>query len=683
MLSRLKRAAGQVRRRTGLPPLGLQDALVYALLAALACGGILGTVWTGRHILTIHDLRRGVGDTVFFGRDGRPWFRMDEHRRDVPLARIAPHFRHAVVAVEDHRFNRHPGVDPIALARAVVHNLRALDLVEGGSTITQQLARTLFLSNARTWGRKAKEAVLAVLLEQQLSKDQILELYLNRVYMGSGRYGVEAMSRVAFGKAAADVSLAEAALLAGLIRAPSTLSPWSNYKRARERSAVVLARMRQEGYITAQAEAGARAARLRLGPPPGVTEARGGYAKEYLRQEFLERFGGDHPPDWEVHTTFLPVLQDLAERAVAEGLSRLRIPELQAALVALDPYTGDVLALVGGRDVRSSPFNRAVRARRQPGSAFKPFVYAAALERGFTPVSVLRDLRSVQAAGRPEWMPATNGDSPDSQTLREALAVSNNQAAVALQRQVGTGAVRGLAGELGLRDLPDVASLALGTGLVRPLDLTAAFAAFPNGGFAVQPRALVEVVEADGSIALREPVRSRRVLSEASAFQVLTLLQDVVDSGTGAAVREWGVRFPVGGKTGTTDDFKDAWFVGFSSAVVVGVWVGFDQPATIRDGAYAARIALPIWADFMRRAARILPPQPFETGAELVDEELCRVSYLRPVIGCPTYLEYFKPGDPLPSQLCRLHEGSFKQRARRTVEGWLASLGRKLGRILR
>jgi penicillin-binding protein 1A len=553
---------------------------------------------------------------------------------------------------------------------------------EGGSTLTQQLARTLFLTNERTWLRKGKEAVLALLLEQMLTKDQILELYLNRIYLSGGLYGVETMARKLFVKRSRDVTLAEAALIAGLIRAPSALSPWSNMEAARQRSYVVLTRMREERYITAEEERSARRARFRVTSHPRLADKRSGYAKEYLRQLFRDRVGGDNPPDWQVRTTFLPAVQQAAEQAVAAGLQSLHARGLQAALVAMDPRTGDLLAMVGGSDFNVTPYNRAVRSRRQPGSAFKPFVYAAALQRGLSPVSVLTDLHAVTARGTQEWTPRNAGeDGPDMQTLREALLESNNQAAVALQQRIGSGVVLQVAGDAGLHSLPNVPSLALGTGLVTPLELTAAYAVFPSGGHWVRPRGLVRALDGDGQVAFEIEVQRKRVLSEASAFQALSMLRDVVDLGTGSAARALGLRFPAGGKTGTTDDFKDAWFVGFSSSLVAGVWVGFDQPAPIGRQAYAARVALPIWVDFMRRAARTVPPRDFEPPSELRERELCRISYLRPVEGCPVYLEYFKEGDQVPQRLCPLHEGSFKEDARRAVDDILGALARRLRRI--
>ena len=677
------------------PGAGAADIALRTALFVVVIGGTLVVGWTAKQAWAVHRLTRGVGNTVFYGADGKSWFALDEHRRDVPLEEVAPVLREAVIAVEDHRFYRHGGIDPIGFGRAVSRNIRRRTIAEGGSTITQQLARTLFLSTQRTIWRKAKEAVLAVLIEQQLTKDQILELYLNRVALSAGTFGVEAMSRQLYGKRAKDLGLLESAIVAGLIRAPSALSPWSNEEGALSRSRVVLARMRQEGFISAAAEQGANAARVRMTSAPHLADAHSGYAKEYLRQAFRDEVGDDDPPDWDVHTTFLPAVQLAAERAVEEGLARLGKrglqPQahdggrgLQAALVALDPETGDIVAMVGGRNYNASPYNRAVRSRRQPGSAFKPFVYAAALDHGLSPVTVLDSLHSVTAPGKQEWSPRNAEEgSPDEATLREALLESNNQAAVALQLRIGSGAVLSLASDLGLRDQPNVPSLALGSGLVTPMELAAAYAAFPNGGLAVAPRAIVRVLDASGGLVVENAVRRKRVLPEAVAFQTVTMLRDVVDVGTASSARSLGVRGPAGGKTGTTSEFKDAWFVGFTTSVVAAVWVGFDQPEPIGSEAFGARVALPIWADFMRRVAGALPADEFPVPSGLREVELCRVSYLRPVDGCPTYVEFFKEGDDIPHRLCPIHQGSLKQEARRALDGIFSRVGKKILDIFR
>jgi 1A family penicillin-binding protein len=651
-------------------------AIVFALAVV---------VWTGRHAWAIYALNRGVGDTIFYDAAGRPWFRLDEQRQDIPLEKISTSFKDAVIAVEDHRFYLHPGIDPIALTRAAFYNLRSNTGTQGGSTLTQQLARTLFLSNVRTYGRKVKEAALAVMLEVFLSKKEILQLYLNRVYLSGGIYGVETMSQKMLRKHASDLTVGEAALIAGIIRAPASYSPWSHPDAARRRSFVVLRRMSDEGKITAEQEQAARNERIRIQPHPGVSGARHGYAKEFLRQQFRDIYGGDNPPDWQVHTTFVPEIQDAAEAAVRDGLRRLGIPELQAALVALDPQTGNLLAMVGGSDFRTTPFNRAVRSRRQPGSAFKPFVYAVALEGGLSPVSTLSGLRQVRIQA-PEgvWIPRDERASDqDEMTLRAALLESNNAAAVLLQQRVGARPVLRLATDLGVGAQPDVPSLALGSGLVTPLELTAAYAVFPTLGMRVKPRGLLSVIDAGGNTVHRVHIEKEQILPEPVAFQMLTMLQDVVDRGTGAAARRYGVRGSIAGKTGTTNDYRDGWFVGFSSSVVAGVWVGFDQPQKIRDGASGSRVALPIWADFMRRTARQLPATVFSAPSGMRDEELCSISYQRPVDGCPTYIEHFKDGDEIPIRLCTLHEGSLKQRAQRAIQGIFGAIGRGIRGIFR
>jgi 1A family penicillin-binding protein len=660
-------------------PRTLKDyvALAAAILASVVLVVSVGVIV--RYGFAVNRLSRGIGQTMFYGADGTAWFPLEEHRRDVPINRISAYLRDAVVAVEDHRFHRHIGIDPIGIGRAIIRDVRAGGFEEGGSTLTQQLARTLFLSGSRDFTRKGKEAVLALMIEQRLTKQQILELYLNRIYLGGAVYGVEAMSQNVFGKPAADLTLSESAFIAGLIRMPSALWPWSHYDRALRRSHTVLARMRAEGFITPQAEQQARVTPPRILSSPGLTRNGAGYAQDYLRQQFRAAFEDDNPPDWKVRTTFIPAMQKEAERAVTQGLAKFRQQGLQAALVAIDPHTGDVLALVGGRDFRRTPFNRATNARRQPGSAFKPFVFAAALASGMSPISPVSDLTDLRVPGYDEWEVRNASTQPrDTLTLREALYESNNQAAVRLQTQVGSRPVIQLADSLGLRRMPDVPSLALGVGEATPLALTAAYAVFPNGGFAVAPRPIVQILDNDGYAVLNREVERKPVISEAVAYQMVSMLTDVVDIGTGAGARSLGVRFPIAGKTGTTDDFKDAWFVGFSTSVVVGVWVGFDQPATIGKDGYGARYALPIWADFMARTARLRKPGQFRVPTTVEPIRLCRVSHMLPRDSCPTYDEYFKHGDAVPEDKCDIHRGP---NAAEVIGSIFSRIGKGIGKI--
>src|SRR5439155_4243302 len=330
---------------------------------------------------------------------------------------------------------------------------------------------------------------------------------------------------------------------------------------------------------------------------------------------------------------------------------------------------------------RQSPFIRAAYAPRQRGSAFKPILYAVALESGMSPVSVVSGLNQLRVPGHDEWVVKNaTAETRDALTLREALFESNNQAAVRLQTQVGSRPVLTLAKSLGLPDLPDVPSLALGVGEVTPLQLTTAYAAFANGGYAVRPRPIVEVLDPDGSAVLTHEVNREPVMSEATAFQMVSMLEDVLDTGTGAAARSLGVRFPAAGKTGTTDDFKDAWFVGFTSGVVAGIWVGIDQPESIAPDAFGARYALPIWADFMSRVARIRPPQQFQPPSSVTRIELCRVSHLLPTELCPIYSEYFKAGDVVPRETCPIHRAPARSVAQ-VLGGILSSIGRSIGSI--
>ena len=661
-------------------PRTLRDFTVLAVVVVTTVAALIAAGVIIRYGFAVNKLSRGIGQTMFYGADGKPWFPLEEHRRDVPLTRISAYLRDAVVAVEDHRFHKHIGIDPIAVGRAVVRDVRAGGLEEGGSTLTQQLARTLFLTASRgDWMRKGKEAVLALMIEQRLSKTQILELYLNRIYLGGNVYGVEAMSQNVFGKPAFDLTLPESAFIAGLIRMPSALWPWSHYDRAVERSHVVLARMRAEGFITAKAEQQARATPPRILSDPGLNRGAAGYAQDYLRQQFKAEFEDDNPPDWKVRTTFVPALQREAERAVTQGLAKFRQDDLQAALVAIDPHTGDVLAMVGGRDFRRTRFNRAIGAKRQPGSAFKPFLYAAALESGMSPISAISNLNDLRVPGYDEWeVRNASTDTRDTLTLREALYESNNQAAVKLQTQVGSRPVLQMAEAVGLPRMPDVPSLALGVGEATPLQLTAAYAVFPNGGFRVTARPIIQVLDNDDYAVLNREVERKPVISEAVAYQMVSMLADVVDVGTGAAARSFGVRFPIAGKTGTTDDFKDAWFVGFSSSIVIGVWVGFDKPATIGPDGYGATYALPIWADFMSKAARFRKPEPFRTPTTVDAMRLCRVSHMVPRESCPTYTEYFKYADLVPDDKCNVHRGPS---AAEVIGGIFSQIGKGIGKI--
>ncbi len=546
-------------------------------------------------------------------------------RVNVPIARVPQHVQAAFVAVEDRRFYDHHGVDLHGLARAAFENLKALGVREGASTITMQLARNVFLSHRaseRSIPRKLLEWRYAMLIEGALDKPAILERYLNAIYLGNGVYGVEGASRDLFGKSVRDLTLAEAALLAGLPKAPSAYTPRRDRTRALARREVVLDVLEREGVAPAPAIAAARRAPIAALPSPWTPQRRvDSWAVEMTRTvlDSLRRLGaipaGLNDAQLRVFSTFDRRAQIAAERAIASGAAQVdgerswwqpvREPRdrTQGALVAMDPATGAIRALVGGRRIERKGFNRALNAHRQPGSAFKPFVYAAALQQGFTLASMVEDEPVTIGSGRTEWTPANfNDDYAGRMTVHDALARSANAATVRVSRDVGIPRVVAMAQALGITsDLPAVPALALGAGAVTPLELTAAYVPFANGGLRVTPHAVERVEDIFGRVLwVRPPSTTRQVLDPRDAFLMTSLLRGVVDEGTGRAVRSAGVRGPVAGKTGTTNDGADVWFVGYTPTLVAAVWFGVDDPAPLADNASGGRFAAPVWARFIR-----------------------------------------------------------------------------------
>lgn len=529
--------------------------------------------------------------------------RAAEGARFVGLKRIAPHLVKAVLAIEDHRFYDHFGVDPRGLARALWQNLRAGEVVAGGSTITQQLAKNLFLTPERSVRRKLQELALALWLEARLSKDEILILYLNRVYLGAGAYGVEAAAQRYFGKSANEVSLSEAALLAGLLKAPSALAPTRDLARARERAALVLQRMAELGWITPELALQARSAPARLAPESRTDLA--GHFLDWVLDDLTEHLG-KHGRDLVVRTTLDRRLQQAAEqalRAALAGEGAERGVE-EGAIVVLDG-SGAVRAMVGGESYRASRLNRAAGARRQPGSAFKPFLYLAALERGWAPESPIEDRPIAIGDWRPENF---DGRYRGRVSLEEAFAQSLNTAAVRLIQIVGPEAVVATARRLGIAaPLPAVPSLALGTAEVTPVELASAYLPFATGGIRPTVHAVREVRDDRGRTLYRLAPSSRRVIEPGPAAAMQRLFEAVVERGTGRAARLPDRK--VLGKSGTSQGFRDAWFVAMAGGHIVAVWVGNDDSRPMQGvtgGGLPARIA--------REVLRALPPAPTAPG---------------------------------------------------------------------
>ncbi len=532
-------------------------------------------------------------DVTLLASDGSVLVRRPvEGRAYVPLDAIDPEIVDAVLAVEDRRFYDHFGLDLIGIGRAILANLKAGDVVAGGSTLTQQLVKNLYLTPERSFKRKLDELVLALWLEARLSKDQILELYLNRVYFGSGAYGVEAAARRYFDKDAADVTLPEAAMLAGLLKAPSYYAPTNDIERARARSAVVLAAMQAAGKIDATARGWALAAPARLANPKG--QIAGDFVAWTL--DSLNASLGKPEGDRTVRTTLDPRLQNAAEAAVKERLANH--PDLEAALVVLD-HSGAVRAMVGGRPGESDPFNRAVAAHRQPGSAFKAFVYAAAIEAGMTPDAPV-SAAPVTVDG---WTARNAGDKTYGEvTLETAFAHSLNTVSVRLAQAVGVEEVAALARRLGIKsDLRALPSLALGTSEVTPIELTEAYLPFLADGMRRPAFGVVAVEDEGEDDRFAHADVEAPVLTPEAAAAMRRLLRATVERATGrrAALPDRAVY----GKTGTTQANRDAWFVGFTDAHVVGVWVGRDDAAPMH-GVNGANLPAYIFADTLRAAPK-------------------------------------------------------------------------------
>jgi 1A family penicillin-binding protein len=538
-----------------------------------------------------------------------------EHRIEVPLSQISPTLIKAVVAVEDRRFFEHEGFDPIRIAGSALAVLQAGEAVQGGSTITQQLARQS-VGREKTLTRKLKEILFAAQLEHHFTKNEILELYLNKVYLGDGLYGVEAASRGYFGKKASELSLPEAALIAGLLKAPSSYAPTERPDKAEARQGVVLKAMLDADAITREEYDKALTSVVEIYDGLRAEEPYGKYFKEEVRRQLVERFGAERVNEGglRVYTTIDLEMQRAAEAAVDKGLadiektlSKKRAAEgdpLQAALIAIEPHTGYVRAMVGGRDFNKFPFNRATQAKRQPGSAFKPFIYSAAVEQGYSPDDWIEGLYEPVLASNKQWTPDDEHFGDEGVTLREGLRLSSNRAAVRLMQEVGVGKTVRAASAFGFGDLPVVPSVALGAGEVTLSAITAAYGAFVNAGSVVAPTVIRKVTDADGNVLFQGKELPLRAIKPVTAYLMADMLRGVIDSGTGYGARQLGFSLPAGGKTGTTNDYKDAWFIGFTPSIVTGVWVGYDQPRTIRREGYAAELAVPMWARFMKAATK-------------------------------------------------------------------------------
>ncbi|MCE5264799.1 MAG: PBP1A family penicillin-binding protein [Deltaproteobacteria bacterium] len=551
-----------------------------------------------------------------------------EDRKVIKYEEIPKMVIQAFVASEDARFFQHGGFDMQSISRAFFKNLEAGRIVQGGSTITQQVAKSLYLSSEKSYMRKIKEALLAYKIDRYLTKEEIITLYLNHIYLGHGTYGVEAAAQGYFGKSSRNLTLPEAALLAGLPKAPNNYSPYLHPDRAYQRQAYVLNRMFEDGYISEAEKSRALSTQVKLRsikPKDKIAP----YFIENIRRYIQEKYGSDvlYKEGLEVYTTLNIQMQKAARDAVEQGLKEMEEREkyepgkVQGALLAMEAKTGAIRAMVGGRDFQRSEFNRATQSRRQPGSAFKPLIYTAAFDKGMTPTTVIVDSPIIypdpqQADG--VWKPQ-NFDMKflGPTTLHNALIHSRNIITIKVLEEIGVDYAAAYAANLGITSpISRNLSMALGTSGVTLQELVRAYGVLANGGKRVQPYFIRKIVDRTGHVFEEAQPKEEQVIDPRIAFMTSHVMQDVVESGTGQRVRKLGR--PVAGKTGTTDDTRDAWFMGFTPSLVAGVWVGFDQERPMGRQEVGGRAAAPIWLYFAEKALQGTPIELFPVPEGIV-----------------------------------------------------------------
>ena len=598
------------------------------LASSVVAGGLVGLAISFRNLPDVRILQTysPTETTHIYDINGKPLASIhDEANRDVvPLDQISPNLKRAVLAIEDSNFFTHKGINPGGIARALIVNLEKGRTVEGGSTMTMQLVKNLFLSPQSKFSRKVAEAVMSIRLEQILNKDQILQLYLNQIYLGHNLYGVETASRSYFNKSANNLTLSEAAMLAGLISAPEEYSPFVNYKLAKERQEIVLNRMKELKWITPAQESAARGQKIKLGKITSFGGSQVPYVTQAVVQELTRRFGRDAvvKGGMRVQTTIDLKMQRIAEETVKAWHERLYYQGLfydrdegQIALAAVDPRTHFVKAMVGGVDYEKSQFNRAIQARRQPGSSFKPFIYYAAFASGkYGPDSVVYDSPVGYRDGDGYYYPQNYGGGfSGAVSIRRALEVSLNIPAVKLGQEVGLNKVIEICRVLGIRSpMEPVISLPLGAVDLTPLEMAGAFATFANNGWHSDTTFIVQVTDSSGNVLLDNTPKPKLVLNSWAAASVNSALQGVITSGTARAAQ---LGRPAAGKTGTTSSERDIWFVGYVPQLSVAVWMGNDNYRPMSYGATGGGIVAPVWRDFMSQALEGVPAENFKPAS--------------------------------------------------------------------
>ncbi|MEV3048098.1 penicillin-binding protein 1A [Paenibacillus larvae] len=649
-MSRLGKHAKRARRASRLKRT-LTFLFTCFILASLCAGALLFYLKVKDLPVTkvsqtseMYDSKGNKVDTINSG----------QNRQVVPLKDISSYLANATLSIEDQHFYDHMGVDPKAIARAVIVNIKHMSKVQGGGTITQQLARNLYLSHEKTWTRKIKESVYAVQMELHMSKEEILEKYLNQIYYGHGAYGAEAAAQMYFGKHAKDLTLAESALLAGIPKGPKYYSPYADMKNATERQKVVLSTMVNTGSITQEEADKAKEEHISIRPQEENEANPAPYFRDYIKSIAMEKL--DMPEEefelggFKIYTTLDTKAQKAAEDVIAKNLGKNG--DLQTALVAIDPRTGYIKAMVGGRNYKENQFNRVFASTRQPGSSFKPFVYLTAIEQGISPATHYTSEPTTfkYDNGRQTYAPGNfNNQFFGSIDMREAVAHSDNIYAVHTILEVGPDKVINKARKMGITsDMKPLPSLALGTYPVSPFEMASAFSAIANQGVRMEPTAITKIEDMSGKVLYEAKPKSERIADPGPSYVLTQLMESVFEQeGTGSRVAKM-IKRPVAGKTGTTD--HDAWMVGFTPELATAVWVGYDKDRAINS--VESHLASPIFAEFTEEVLESVPPKSFEVPDGVTIVQLDKESGLLSNSDCPNSHEQAFIAGTEPKQYC-------------------------------
>ncbi len=631
--------------------------IILALSFALTFIGLCGTILDNQEVAEMMDQQNFIDaiNSKVYDINGKIITEFyQENRNPVSLQEIPPELINAFIAIEDSEFYQHKGINVRRILIAQVENIKNMIFLpgkdikpQGGSTITQQLAINAFLSREISLSRKLKDILLALQIERYFTKDEILEMYLNEIYFGHGAYGVQAAAKIYFDKNVQDLNLAECALLAGIPRGPSYYSPVNNPEAAANRRNLVLARMNKLGYISKEEMEKAQQAPLELSYNNEGKDSIAPYFSTFILSQLLEEFGANliYKGGLKIYTTLDLNMQRLAEKAFQES-------GYEGAIIAIEPETGHIKAMVGGKDFEQSKFNRATQAYRQPGSAFKPFIYLTALENGFTPSNIIEDAPITFENG---WSPENyEKEFRGPVTLREAFEQSINVVGVKLLEQVGVNKVINYAHKAGIKSelRPDL-SLALGTSEVTPLEIASAYATIANLGTRVEPIPIIRVEDYEGKTLKENTPQKKKVFKEEACYVLIDMMKGVISRGTG-----WNAQIgrPAAGKTGTTEDFIDAWFIGFTPDLVTAVYIGNDDRKPLGNKMTGGVAAAPIWAKFMKEALKDYEKKDFRQPARVVQISVCQQSGLLPVDSCPKILSGAFIRGTEPTVYCVLHQ---------------------------